>query len=188
MQDDPLAGRRKQEEEYFQKRDRELIDKARERAKHEQQLRELGQQMGVADPEISRELAELGFTLETVRLLPLIPVLETAWAEGGVTAAERKLVVDLARARGIAEGSGADHQLTEWMDLRPDDETFARARRLIRALVESGGQFAFTVEELLKACEAIAEASGGLFGIHRVSSHERATIERIASEIKGRQK
>jgi hypothetical protein len=187
--DDPLSGKKRaQEEDYFQKKDRELIEQMRKRAKVQEQLRELGEQVGVTDPELSRELAELGFTPETVKLLPLMPVLEMAWAEGGVTGAERKLVVDLARGRGIEAGSTADGQLTDWLDRRPDDSVFRRAGRLISALFESGGRFDVTPDDIIKYCEAVADASGGLFGIHRVSSDERTTLSRIATEIKSRQK
>ena len=189
MVDDPLSGRKRaNEEDYFQKKDRELIEKMRQQAKAEQQLRELGERVGVTDPELIRELAELGFTPETVKLLPLIPVLEMAWAEGGVTAAERKMVVDVARARGIEDGSAADRQLPEWLDRRPEESVFRRAGRLISALFASGGRFDITPDDIIKYCEAIADASGGLFGIRRVSSEERATLERIANEIKSRQK
>jgi hypothetical protein len=189
MADDHVAGRKRtHEEDYFHKRDRELVEKMRQQAKAEQELRELGEQVGVADPEIARELAELGFTPETVRLLPLIPLVETAWAEGGVTPTERKMLIDVARARGIEDGSAADGQLTEWLDRRPADSVFRRAARLISALFASGGRFDLTPDDLLKYCEAIADASGGLFGIRRVSSDERATLERIANEIKTRQK
>jgi len=186
--DDPSGRKRSNEEDYFQKKDRKLIEQMRQRAKAQQQLRELGEQVGVTDPELSRELAELGFTLETVKLLPLIPVLEMAWAEGGVTGAERKMVVDLARGRGIEAGSTADQQLVKWLDRRPEDTLFRRAGRLISALVESGGRFDITPDDIIKYCEAIAEASGGLFGIRRVSPEERATLSHIADEIKSRQK
>jgi hypothetical protein len=188
MADDPLYRKRAHEEEYFLKKDLELIDKIKQKAKAEQQLRALGEGIGVTDPEISRELADLGFTVQTVRLLPLMPVLEMAWAEGGVTAGERKMVVEVARARGIEEGSTADRQLTEWLDRRPDEEVFRRAGRLISALFESGGRFNLTRDDLLEYCAAIADASGGLFGFGRVSSDERATLERITNEIKSRQK
>ena len=186
--DDPSGRKRTNEEEYFQKRDRELIEQMRQRAKAQQELRELGEQAGVTDPELSRELAELGFTPETVKLLPLIPVLEMAWAEGEVTAAERKMVVDAARGRGIEAGGTADRQLADWLDRRPEDSVFRRAGRLINALVESGGHFGVTPDDIIKYCEAIADASGGIFGIRRVSPEERATLSRIANEIKGRQK
>jgi hypothetical protein len=188
MADDPLSLKRANEEEYFQKKDRELIEKMRQQAKVQQQLRELGESVGITDPEVSRELAELGFTPETVKLLPLIPVLEMAWAEGAVTDAERKMVVDVARARGIEEGSAADRQLAHWLDRRPAEGVFRRAGRLIGALFASEGRFELTPDDILKYCEAIADASGGLFGIRRVSSEERATLGRIANEIKSRQK
>src|SRR6476620_2899949 len=166
MVDDPLSNRRRMnEEEYFQKKDRELVEKVRQRALAEQQLRELGESVGVTDPDVIHELAELGFTPETVKLLPLIPVLETAWAGGGVTPKERQMVGDFARARGIAEASAADHQLLEWLERRPEESVFRRAGRLINALFTSGGRFDLTPDDLLKYCEAIADASGGLFGI-----------------------
>lgn len=186
--DDPSGRNRTNEEVYFQKRDRELIEQMRQRAKAQQELRELGEKVGVTDPELSRELAEMGFTPETVKLLPLIPILEMAWAEGEVTTAERKMVVDVARGRGIEAGGTADLQLADWLDRRPEDSVFRRAGRLINALFESGGRFHITPDDIIKYCEAIADVSGGLFGIRRVSSDERATLSRIASEIKSRQK
>lgn len=189
MADDPLADRRRaHEEDYFQKKDRELIEKMRAQARAEQQRRELGEAVGVSDPAVIHELAELGFTPETVRLLPLIPVLEMAWAEGGVTAAERQMVIELARARGIEPGSAADGQLAEWLDRRPPETVFRRTTRLITALLSSGGRVDLTPDDLLKYCEAIADASGGIFGIGRVSADERATLARIAEELKERKK
>jgi len=188
MAEDPLGRKRTNEEEYFQKKDRELVERMRQRAQAERQLRELGESMGVTDPGVIRELAELGFTPETVKLLPLIPVLEMAWAEGGVTPPERKMVVDVARARGIEKESAADHQLSEWLDRRPEESVFRRAGRLINALFASGARVNLTPDDLLEYCEAIAAASGGMFGIRRVSADERATLERITNEIKSRQK
>ena len=40
------------------------------------------------------------------------------------------------------------------------------------------------VYELIRQCEQIAAASGGLFGIGKVSSAERATLEQIARGLK----
>lgn len=187
MAEDPLGPRRTNEEEYFLRKDRELVDRMRQQAQAERQLRELGERIGVTDPDLIRELAELGFTLETVKLLPLIPVLEMAWADGDVTAPERTMVLDVARARGIAQGSEADHQLVEWLTRRPGETVFRRAGRLINALFAADARVDLTPDDLLKYCEAIADASGGLFGIGRVSADERVTLARIASEIKSRQ-
>ena len=43
-----------------------------------------------------------------------------------------------------------------------------------------------SARDLVGYCEQIAAASGGMLGIGRVSSEERALIARIASEVKGR--
>jgi hypothetical protein len=185
---DSLAERgRALEEEYFRKKDRELIEKMRQAAAAEQARVDLGRTIGVDDPQVIEELEGLGFTPETVALLPLMPVIEVAWAEGGVTAAERDVITRLARNRGIAAGTAADRQLGEWTATRPSDNVFARARRLIRAMLDSGsGQTDLTADDLVRYCEEIASASGGVFGIGRLSAEERQLIAGIAADLRTR--
>jgi hypothetical protein len=177
---------RSREEEYFWKKDQELIEKLRRTAAAEQAQRELGAKAGVTDPEMIQELQALGFTTDTVVLLPLMPLVQVAWAEGGVSDAERQLIVKLARSRGIVEGSDADRQLSAWLASQPDAQVFTRAARLIRAMLASSAEPGLTADDLVKYCESIAAASGGLLGMKRVSSEERALISTIASQLKGR--
>jgi tellurite resistance protein len=174
------------EEEYFRKKDRELVEKMRQAAAAAQTRAELGARIGVNDPQLLEELEALGFTPDTVALLPLVPVVQVAWAEGGVSAAERNLIVKLARARGIAEGSAADLQLADWLNRRPAQDVFSRATRLISAMLAAPGQQQLSAEDLVKHCEAIASASGGMFGINRVSAEERQLLSSIADALKGR--
>ena len=96
---------------------------------------EMGEKTGLTDPDMLQELEALGFTPETVVLLPLVLVVQMSWAEGGVTPAERYLIVKLARARGIEEGGAADRQLSDWLDRRPGGHVFTHATRLIRAML-----------------------------------------------------
>ena len=190
---DAFADRgRALEEEYFRKKDRELVEKMRRAAEADQARGELSKQTGISDPAVLAELQELGFTGDTVILLPLMPVLELAWAEGGITAAERQMLVSLARSRGIAEGSAADRQFTAWMAERPAPEVFVKAGRLISALLDSGAPAAkgLTADQLVKYAEEIASASGGLLGlpIRAVSMEERNLLTRIAGDLKTRKK
>jgi len=180
------------EEEYFRKKDRELVEKMRRTAAADQARGDLSKQTGVSDPAVLSELQELGFTADTVILLPLVPVLELAWAEGGITPAERQMLVSLARNRGIAEGTAADRQLSAWMETRPAPDVFANAGRLISALLSSGSGVAqgLTADQLVSYCEQIASASGGLLGlpIRAISMEERHLLTRIAGDLKTRQK
>jgi len=176
------------EEEYFRRKDKELIEKMRKAAAAEEARAEMGKRTGLADPELLKELDALGFTPETVILLPLVPILQVAWAEGGVSDAERHLIVKLARARGISEGSGADAQLMEWLERRPSDRVFADATRLIRAMLDAPGHpgISVTADDLVKQAEAIASASGGMLGIiGRVSAEEREILKTLAARLQG---
>ena len=176
------------EEEYFRRKDKELIEKMRQAAAADAARAEMGKRTGLTDPELLNELDALGFTPETVILLPLVPIVQVAWAEGGVSDAERHLIVKLARARGIGEGSSADVQLMEWLARRPSDRVFADATRLIRAMLDAPGHpgVGVTADDLVKQAEAIASASGGMLGIiGRVSAEEREILKTLAARLQG---
>ena len=190
MSDHDAFGKRGRalEEEYFRNKDRELIEKLRQAAATEQARKDLGRKAGLEDPQDVQELQDLGFTPETVGLLPLVPIIQMAWAEGGITKAERELILRLARSRGIEVGSAGDHQLTEWLTHQPAEAVFTRATRLIRAILDSGAAQTgnLSADDLVKYCEEIASASGGILGIGRVSAEERALLSSIAADLNAR--
>ena len=178
------------EEEYFRKKNRELVEKMQRDAADEQARQALQAKTGLTDPESLRELQSLGFSADTVTLLPFVPVVRVAWAEGGVTDAERQAITKLARARGIDAGTPADRQLSEWLARCPEEHVFTRATRLIGAMLDVPGQVpvGVTADNLVKDCENIAAASGGLFGLRKVSDDERALLHSIAAALKSRAK
>jgi len=85
----------------------------------------------------------------------------------------------------IVEGWGTG-RLAAWLDTRPPDEVFAKATRLIGAILAVPGQNDLTAEDLVRHCESIASASGGMFGINRVSAEEREILRSLADAFKGR--
>jgi hypothetical protein len=180
--------RRASEDDYFRKKDRELVEKMRAAAAADRAKSELSARTGLNDPALLAELAALGFTPETVSVLPLVPIVEMAWAEGGISEAERRLLVTLARGRGIAEGSPADLQLADWLARQPSPAVFERATRLIRAMLDTGSHAdgTLTADELIKYSESIAAASGGILGFGKVSAEERATLAKIVAALKTR--
>jgi len=188
MANDDQFGKRDHEEDYFRKQDRELIEKMRKAAARDETLGPLGAQSGIQNPQLLLDIAQLGFTADTVSLLPLVPILQVAWADEGISPEERKLILSLARLRGVTEGSPADRQLSEWLAHRPSPDVFSRAGRLIAAMLAAGSGTAhdLTAEDLVKYCESIAAASGGILGLGKVSAGERAAIEQIQSALKSR--
>jgi hypothetical protein len=184
----PLGERgRSLEEDYFRRRDRELIERMRAAATAEESRRQMGSLTGLQDADV-QELESLGFTPDTIVLLPLVPLLQVAWAEGGVSAEERKLIVDLARARGIGQGSAADAQLASWLSASPAPTVFAGASRLMSAMLGAPGAVGqgLTADDLVAYCEQVAAASGGFLGIKKVSAEERALLSTISRDLKKR--
>lgn len=178
--------RRSYESEYFQRRERELVAKMRERAALEAEEQEMGELLGVSEDEILSALHDLGYTRETVTLLHLVPLLQVAWVDGSVSAEERAGILEAARARGVEESSPANRQLVSWLESRPPEGFFEDNLRLIGHLleVETPEQQARSRESLLAYANAIARASGGILGLgSKVSADEQAVLERIARTI-----
>jgi hypothetical protein len=105
-----------------------------------------------------------------------------------VTAQERSLIVQLARQRGVEAGSAADLQLETWLKEPPSEDVFARATRLIRAMLDDPAQehAGVRLDDLIHHCEAIASASGGVLGFRKISPEEQALLAQIEAALKGK--
>ena len=128
------------EEEYFHRKERELIEKMRQKAAADAARDALGAKTGVADAQLLQDLHELGYTPETLSLLHVVPLVQMAWAEGHVSMRERDLIIEAARARGIESGSAADQMLAGWLAARPSGELFTTTMRAIGAMLASRPQ------------------------------------------------
>lgn len=183
---DAFAERRRGlEAEYFYKKEKELLEKMRRRLQVEAEYEEMGRVLGILDTEILSDLHRLGYTHETVSLLHLVPLIQVGWADGDLAERERVSILEIARARGIVEGSAAHRQLTEWLTQNPSDEFFEHTLRIIGVLFR-----ALTPEQreadkldLVSYSGKIASISGGILGLGKVSRQEREVIEKIAAEL-----
>jgi hypothetical protein len=173
------------EEAYFLQKEAELIATLR-RLFHQQQDRErLAEEVGVHDEQILCAFEELGFTRETVTILHLVPLVQVAWSDGGVTEAERAKIHEVAALRGVTPGTPGYLILEKLLDKRPADRAFDVCWRLIRAM------FTAWPEEKRRAFEvslpayaaAVASVSGGLLGFRAISADERTVLQRVAREI-----
>ena len=187
MRDDSIQGRAKQaEEDYFRRKEQELVAKLKERTERESRRKGLAEAIGVSDDAILAAIEEMGFSRDVVVVLHLFPLVAVAWADGELADAERAKIVEAARAWGIAPGTPADARLEQWLRERPDAATTDRALRLIRDVLafrtlDKGDDYRANI---LGMCEAVAGAAGGFLGLgSKMSPAERVVIERIAGEL-----
>jgi hypothetical protein len=183
MEHDSIHERgRALEEEYFRKKNAELIEKMRAAAAQQQARADISARTGVTDPAVLAQFEALGFTADTVSLLPLVPLLQVAWAEGGVSDAERALIEKAASGRGIEPGTVAGAQLKAWLDQRPSGELFQNAASLVAAMLDTPAS-GMSAADLVTAAESIAAASGGFLGIHKVSAEEKQVLADLSAAL-----
>jgi len=178
--------RRAQEDEYFHRQELSLVERMHQRATLETERQGIRLAVGIADDDGAEALRVLGYRAETVPLVYLVPLVQVAWADGGLTAREREHIETAAHGRGIEVGSGADRQLLEWLHTPPPDEFFRGTLQVVRRLLDAlpAAERATKQRELLVSCYGIAAASRGLLGLAReVSKAELAVLKTIEAEF-----
>lgn len=178
--------RRVQEDEYFRRRDQELIERQRRRTHVEAERRLIAQAIGVDDDEVVLDLQIAGYEADTIVLLELAPPLQVAWADGSVSTRERELLLRIAAREHVAQNSPAHVQLGTWFDHRPSAHLFGASLHAIRGILSSLQPEirASLRRKLINDCRTIAAASGGLLGWSRaVSNEEQQIVERIVGEL-----
>jgi len=181
-----LLSRTPREEEYFRKRDVELIERMISAAKLENERRQFADAAGISDQDILDDLERLGYSRETVMLVHLVPMVHVAWIDGSVSHPEREALFAMALLRGVKAGIPAHVQLSKWLNTRPSKEFFLKTQRAIRVLLQSHPPETRSAEaaDLVRCCTNIASASASLFGFGpRICSAERQLITEICADI-----
>lgn len=179
--------RRGLEEEYFRRKEQELIDKLHAAAAQASQLQGLAEASGIGNEEILSALHDLGYTRETVSLLHLVPLVQVAWASGSVTPRERELVLYLSAAQGVAQDSSAWRQLNHWLDKRPSEQFFLTTLRVIRHILdadETAPEHKPQRSNLISYCRRVAQASRDFLGLgSKISASEQQALDQIVEEL-----
>lgn len=133
-------------------------------------------------------LVALGLDQTTARALILLPLVQVAWADGGVQHAERTLIMDLARV-GLGLDARSLTVLEGWLSVRPADDVARRGRDLLvsLALRPDGGLMDLPPDALTALpvlCARVAEAAGGFFGLAwAVDPREERVLQELTAAL-----
>ena len=169
------------EEEYFWKKERTLLTRLRADSRREHELRVLRAELGTDDEVLLAKLQASGLTPDTLGLLFVVPLVEVAWADGDVSTVERQLILEMAARRGIASDTPASMELRGWLDQCPTNPFFDTAFEAVRMMLESEDPDTRADDErdLIGSCTRVAEATGEILGLVRVSHNERECLRRL---------
>lgn len=199
MQDRIFGDREKaMEETYFRQEDARLLKKLQEKAQLDDIALALGEKLQVDNPDLLMRVREAGVSLDTAPALFLAPLVQVAWAGGGVSKAEHHAVLRLARGRGVDPASPAYAQIEEWLKHRPDDSLFETAVEVIKYgfSVLPPDEREKRITSVVDACHEVAEASGStlglvlgfknVMGLSSVDESEADMLDLIASTLRKR--
>ncbi|MCB9686193.1 MAG: hypothetical protein H6738_22815 [Alphaproteobacteria bacterium] len=137
------------------------------------------------DSELAVALEKLGIGPDTLSAVLLLPLVQVAWADGSVQAAERLRILEVARGYGLTAGPW-EH----WLAERPSDEDLELGRRVLVALaLRHRGPTADwgprVLQDVEQHCLDVARAAGGLFGVaFSTSDGERRALAEIGRALK----
>ncbi len=189
MEDVTRDIRRNREDQYFLKQEQMRMEEMRRQSEREAETRRLMEAFGIRDQDLVRELSDAGFDIDTFRVLYLVPLIQVAWSDGGVSPSERDKVLEIAGLHGIKAGSAVHERLRTWLNERPSDRIFEICLRGIKAMTGYRPRLEAQAlrRDLVYYCTRIASVSGGFLGLgSRISREEETMLKELATELDSR--
>jgi len=181
------------EANYFRQQDQKLIEKLRAGAMLDEVAEAVRDKLNVDNPELLERVRALGISADTAPAFLLAPLVQVAWGGDSVTRGEREMVLRHGRERGVEDGSPAQAQLLQWMEVRPNDSLFETSIEVIKygLAVLPRYEQEERIKRLIDACHDVAKASGskiswvlGLF--EGINSSEASELDRITKALRRR--
>jgi tellurite resistance protein len=166
----------------FHEQDQELRRAFQERMEKMERREQLAKISGIRDDAMLDRLIELGITAEALAALELVPLVSVAWADGGVQAEERQVIMALAKAAGIEPQDGRYPLLERWLKRRPAPEMLEAWKHYVRELRgQMNAQESDRLRhDLLDRAQGVARAAGGFLGFgDKMSPAERAVLTEL---------
>ena len=169
------------EDEFFHRVDQKLIERLRQQHDREVDEDALTIATGISDRSLLDELINLKITSKSLIAFSLFPAIYVAWADGHVEIAERKAVLKAARQLGVTPESAAFELLQSWLSTKPSAQLFRAWGDFIHALrpTLSVKGFRELHEGVVRRARVVANAAGGIFGVHKVAPSEQAAIDKL---------
>ena len=145
----------------------------------------LGEAGHIHNPPLIDDILALGFTAQTVAVLPLVPLIAVAWADGSVSAKESQRILALAQQRGASKDSDAFKLLEALLAKEPEKAYVYGCIFVLKHIYDdlSGPIADKAKKNLLGFTYVVAQASGGFLGLfgNKISEEEQDLIEMFAT-------
>ena len=186
MSDELFEDRRKSlEEQFFAKENEKLRLKLKAAFEKKQSRETLAAVSGITDEQVLDALIALNINHQSLAAFALFPLVEVAWADGTLDDSERTALLAWAEKDGLVAGAPGRMVLEEWLAHPPREAGRAAWKAYATALHGklNPSERRRVREEMLRRARAVAEASGGVLGLGKVSAAEEAVLKELAAAL-----
>ena len=161
-----IFGKRERyfEEEFFRKKDFELLEKLKSVFQKKMDKQDLRQASGVTDEQLLDRMIEIQPKGEMMAAFQLYPLVEIAWADGDLSESEARSVLAAGEEHGIRPGTKAYEMLEQRLHKGPDPEVrkiwFLYAEELRKNLTPR--ELETFRDDLLARARAVVASTGHL--------------------------
>lgn len=166
------------EDAFFQKVDTQLLENLRSELGAIEEANGLAHVSGILDEKVLRDLVRVGVTAESLLAMRFVPMIQVAWSDRRISAAEQAAILKAAESENVLPNSPAYHLLRAWLERPPDAAVLGAWKDYVRELARIMPAESLTaLRERTKAlCYQVAKAAGGVLGIGSISSAEQQAI------------
>lgn len=183
MATDSLDDRRKAlEEQFFQKHEKELVQKMKDAAAKKSSKEELQKLTGISDEQVLETLSDLKLGGAATLVMSLFPVIEVAWADGKIDEKERVALMEAAKGIGLEKDSAAFEYLSKWLEEKPEPSWHTLWADYVKALVAKmkPDDKAMLKATVMGRATVMAEVSGGFMGVaFKISDAEKRVMKKL---------
>ena len=165
------------EDAYFAERDRQLIEDLKRKLSKPESERLLAVSLGIEEHHL-REMAHIGPGVDVVPTMAILPLVEVAWCDGDVSAAEKKAILKATVDLGMPENSPFYLFLQNWLDAKPSAAALDLWKLYVKDFMAKVDPVtAVKIQEgIMGRAEKVAAAAGGILGFHKISDAERKCL------------
>jgi tellurite resistance protein len=169
------------EEDFFRREDARLMEQLRAVQSAESARDVLAKAIGISSPAVLDLFTQLKISAETAAALSVLPFVEVAWADGTIDAKERAALTELAKSKGFKPGTKEFALLELWLDKRPAPRMFEAWTHTIHGMCEKlkPAEVAQLRKTVIERARSVANISGGVLGIGKVSAAESAMLTKL---------
>ena len=173
------SRQRSLEAAFFDKVDAQLLKNLRSELAAIEEKNSLAHVSGILDEKVLRELVRVGVTAESLLAMRFVPMIQVAWADRQMSAAEQAAILKAAESENVLPNSPAYHLLRSWLELPPNAAVFAAWKDYVQELarVMPAESLRALRERTKSLCYQVAKAAGGVLRIGSISRAEQQAID-----------